>query len=191
MACLPILQIGDPALRVPAEPVDAATLASSPIQQLIDNLIETMRAAEGAGLAATQVGQPVQICILEVDRNRRYPYKPRIPLTVLVNPVLTPLSSHTFSNYEGCLSVPNLRGRVERYAEIGVEAWDRHGEPLARTVRGYTAGTYQHEVDHLAGRLFVDHVTDPESLCTWDNFTRFHQKGFTAEVEALVDRFGS
>ena len=134
----------------------ADELASLDTQQLIDDLIDTMRDANGAGLAATQIGAMVRIAVMEVTSNPRYPYKPPIPLTVIVNPVLTPLSDRTFDNYEGCLSVPNLRGVVERHLELQVTGYDRNGEPLSMELRGYSAGTFQHEADHLDGLLFLE-----------------------------------
>lgn len=159
-------------------------------QRFIDDLVDTMRDASGAGLAANQVHEAIRICAIEVQNNPRYPYKPNIPLTILVNPVLTPLSEETFENYEGCLSVPDLRGVVTRYAEIRVQAVDRWGEPIDRIVRGVTAGTFQHECDHLDGQLFLDRVQDPTTLCTWREFTRWHEPAFRERVRALVERWG-
>ncbi len=186
-----IAQIGAPVLRERAHEVTREQLATPEFQQFIDDLVATMRDANGAGLAAIQVHRPVRVVVMEVDGNPRYPYKPKIPLTVLVNPVLTPLSQERFDNYEGCLSVPDLRGVVSRFAELRVQAWDRHGTPIDREVRGITAGTFQHEVDHLDGMLFVDRVTDPRSLCTWKEFARHHEAGFRLQVERIVARFGS
>ena len=186
-----IAQIGHPVLRQPAREVSRDELATPAIQQFIDDLIDTMRDANGAGLAANQVFEPIQICAIEVSDNPRYPYKPNIPLTVLVNPVLTPLDDEQFDNYEGCLSVPNIRGVVPRYVNLRVRALDRHGEEIDHTVRGVTAGTYQHEVDHLAGVLFLDKVVDPRTLCTWTEFERFHKAGFIEQITAFVKRVGS
>jgi peptide deformylase len=191
MAIRKIASIGHPVLRQPARPVSREELATPATQAFIDDLIETMRDASGAGLAANQIYQPIQICAIEVKSNPRYPYKPDIPLTVLVNPVLEPLTDETFLNYEGCLSVPNLRGEVPRSAEIRVRAWDRTGKDLDYIARGLSAGTYQHEVDHLLGSLFVDKVTDPRSLATWAEFERYHLAGFIERAKALVTRFGS
>ncbi|PRP97592.1 Peptide deformylase [Enhygromyxa salina] len=186
-----IAQIGEPVLRERAREVGVDELTSAEFQAFIDDLIATMRDAKGAGLAANQVFEPVQVCAIEVQDNPRYPYKPRIPLTVLVNPVLEPLSDETFENYEGCLSVPNLRGVVRRHAELRVRALDRHGEPLDFEIRGISAGTFQHEADHLWGKLFVDRVEDPKTLCTWDVFRRDREEGFRARVKQLVDRWGA
>lgn len=191
MAIRKIAAIGHPVLRQPSRPLSREELLSSAMQTLIDDLVETMHDADGAGLAAPQIYEPVQICALEVKDNPRYPYKPKIPLTVLVNPVLTPLGEETFDNYEGCLSVPNLRGLVPRYLRLRVQAWDRHGAALDYETQGITAGTYQHEVDHLQGVLFVDRVQDTKSLCTWQEFERYHRAAFIDRVRAIVARFGS
>lgn len=186
-----IAQVGHPVLRRVAREVSREELLSAPMQAFIDDLIETMRDANGAGLAANQVYEPIQVCAIEVGENPRYPYKPKIPLTVLVNPKIEPLSDETFENFEGCLSVPDIRGVVRRHVEVRVRAWDRHGEPIDRVVRGLTAGTYQHEVDHLYGKLFLDRVEEPSTLSTWTNFERHHRAAFVERVEALVARFGS
>jgi peptide deformylase len=186
-----IAQIGEPVLRQVAREVEAHEIETPDFQRFVDDLIATMRHARGAGLAANQVFEPISVCVLEVNDNPRYPYKPKIPLTILVNPKLEPLSQELFGNYEGCLSVPNLRGVVPRHAELRVRALDRHGQPLDFEARGITAGTYQHEVDHLRGKLFVDRVEDPTTLCTWDAFGRYHEAGFRERVAQVVARWGS
>ncbi len=191
MPVRPIATIGEPVLRAPARAITPEELSGETIQQLIDDLIETMRAQNGAGLAAPQVFEPVQVCVIEVGDNPRYPYKPKIPLTVLVNPRLTPLTEEIFENYEGCLSVPGLRGVVPRVVGVRVEALDRAGTLIDQEVWGLSAGTYQHETDHLFGTLFVDRVEDTKTLCTRDAFDRHHRAGFVARVEALVARFGT
>ncbi|GAB4203471.1 MAG: peptide deformylase [Sandaracinaceae bacterium] len=185
-----IAQIGHPVLRTRAREVGREELAQPETQRLIDDLVETMRDANGAGLAAIQVFEPLRIVVIEVGDNPRYPYKPRIPLTILVNPVLDVIGGETFDNYEGCLSVPNLRGVVRRAAHVRVRGWDRHGNDLDFEARGISAGTYQHEVDHLDGILFVDRVTDPRTFSTWDNFDRHHREGFVAYAREVVARHG-
>ncbi|MCA9557077.1 MAG: peptide deformylase [Myxococcales bacterium] len=190
MAVLPIRMIGDPVLRRPAERLSPERLASAEVQAFIDDLVETMKAANGAGLAAPQVGRSWAIAAVHVQDNPRYPYKPNVPLTIFVNPTLTPLDDETALLYEGCLSVPDLRGRVPRHMAVQVDALDRHGQPIRLTARGLTAGTFQHEFDHLEGRLFVDRVVDASTLCTWDNFDRFHREAFVAEARAIVQRYG-
>ena len=191
MALLKIAQIGHPVLRQRAREVTREELASPAMQQFIDDLVETMRDANGAGLAAIQVYNPVRICAIEVRNNPRYPYKPPIALTVLVNPVLTPLGDETFLNNEGCLSVPNLRGDVPRFVHLRVQGWDRDGHDVDFEVHGLSAGTYQHEVDHLDATIFVDRVADPRTFTTWTEFERFHREPFIARVTELVTRHGA
>ncbi len=190
VAILEIAQLGHPGLRIRAEEVSRDELASPAIQQFIDDLVETMRHANGAGLAATQVLFHKRIVAIEVKDNPRYPYKPNIPLTILVNPVVEPISDERFDNYEGCLSVPNLRGLVSRAAEVRVTGWDRHGEPIERIVRGLSAGTYQHEVDHLDGLVFVDRVTDTKTLCTWAEFDKHYKKAFVERIVPFIQKMG-
>ena len=190
MAIRKIAQIGHPVLRQVAREVQREELSSPVVQQFIDDLVETMRDADGAGLAAIQVYEPIRICAIEVRDNPRYPYKPKIPLTILVNPILTPIDDELFDNNEGCLSVPNLRGVVKRNVHVHVAAWDRHGNPINEVVHGLKAGTYQHEVDHLDGKIFVDRA-DPSTFATWTEFDRFHKAAFVEQVQALVARVGS
>lgn len=191
MAVLPIRFIGDPVLRQTARQIGLEELASQEMQSFIDDLVETMRAAKGAGLAAPQVGNPIAIAAVCIEDNPRYPYKPNFPLTVFVNPVITVLTDETRSLYEGCLSVPDLRGRVDRSMHIRVQAVDRHGDPIDFEVKGLTAGTFQHEFDHLVGVVFVDRVKDPSTFCNWSNFDDFYREGFVGEAEAIVAEFGS
>jgi peptide deformylase len=186
-----IAVIGHPVLRQNAREVTREELAMAPMQRFIDDLVETMRDASGAGIAANQVHEAVRVCVVEVANNPRYPYKPNWPLTVLVNPVVESTTDETFLNFEGCLSVPNLRGEVPRVTAVRVRALDRRGNEVDFEVKGLTAGTFQHEVDHLEGKLFVDRVVDTRTLCTWSEFERFHRDAFVKRAEALVARFGS
>jgi peptide deformylase len=186
-----IVTAGHPALRERARELSPQELAAPGIQALIDDLIETMRAAGGAGLAANQIAQTVRIAVIEVDQNPRYPYKPSIPLTVIANPVIEALDEETFAINEGCLSVPGLRGEVDRRVNIRVRYLDRHGEPHDETKHGLTAGTFQHELDHLDGVLFLDRVRDPHTFMTWEQFERYHRDAFVARAQALVARAGS
>lgn len=190
MAIRKIATIGHPVLRQVAREVTIDELRSARMQAFIDDLVETMHDANGAGLAANQVYEPIRICAIEIKDNPRYPYKPNFPLTILVNPVVTPTTDETFMSYEGCLSVPNLRGEVRRFTGVRVTAWDREGKPLALEVKGLTAGTFQHEVDHLDGKVFLDRVEDTRSLATWADFERFHQRGFVERARALVAKYG-
>ena len=187
-----IVEIGHPALRARAREVTPEELGSEAVQGLIDDMIETMRAADGAGLAANQVAQPVRIAVVEVrPGNPRYPYKPPVPLTVIVNPVIEPLDDEVELINEGCLSVPNLRGEVPRHVNIRLRYTDREGVEHDEVRRGLTAGTFQHELDHLDGTLFVDRVGDPRTLTTWDQFERFHREAFEERARRLVERVGS
>ncbi len=192
MAVLEIVQIGHPVLREVARKVSVEDIQSEAVQNFIDDLVETMRAANGAGLAATQVARPLRICAVEVKAgNPRYPYKPAIPLRVMINPEIEPMGPATFLNYEGCLSVPNLRGVVPRYEAIRLRYLDRKGIPHEEQVKGVSAGTYQHEIDHLDGKVFVDRVVDSTTLCTWDNFETHHKAAFVEAITAMEKRLGN
>jgi peptide deformylase len=187
----PILTVGHPVLRERAREVGADEVGSAEVQALIDDLIDTMRAANGAGLAANQIGVPQRVAVVEVGRNPRYPYKPPIPLTVLVNPVIEPVDPELVEINEGCLSVPDLRGNVRRHVTVRVRWLDRHGTAHDEVRRGLTAGTFQHECDHLDGVLFLDRVTDPTTFTTWEQFERFHRAAFVERISAFVARVGS
>ena len=187
-----IVEIGHPVLRERAREVSVDELRSEEVQGLIDDMIETMRGAHGAGLAANQVGETVRVAVVEVrEGNRRYPYKPPIPLTVIVNPVIEPLDDEIEQINEGCLSVPNLRGEVPRHMNVRLRYLDRDGVEREEVRRGLTAGTFQHELDHLDGTLFLDRVTDPATLTTWDLFDRFHREAFAERARRIVERAGS
>jgi peptide deformylase len=191
MAVRPIAHIGHPVLRAPTRTLSLSELASPEIQTLIDDMIDTMRAANGAGIAANQVHESVRITVIEVNDNPRYPYKPKIPLTVLVNPVIEFLDAELVEINEGCLSVPNLRGNVMRHVNIRVRWLDRNGAAHDEVKRGLTAGTLQHECDHLDGKLFVDRVTDPTTFTTWEQFELHHRAAFIERISAFVARVGS
>lgn len=173
MALLAIAKLGNPILRETAQELSPETLAFPETQTFIDDLIETMRDANGLGLAAPQVHRSVSIVVIEGrGRNPRYPDAPPIPLTVLVNPRFTSLSEEKVWGYEGCLSVDNLRGNVPRSTEVVVEALDRFGNPLRIETGGFFAVVLQHEIDHLYGTLFVDRA-DPKSFAHLREFDRY------------------
>ena len=190
MSVLPIVTVGDPVLRERAREVTPEELASPEVQRLIDDMVETMRAAGGAGLAANQVGSLLRIAVAEVDHNPRYPYKPPIPLTVMVNPVIEPLDEETEAINEGCLSVPDLRGEVDRWVRVRVRRLDRDGAEHDEVRLGLTAGTFQHELDPLDGVPFLDRVRDSRTFTTWEQFERHHRDAFVARAEALTARVG-
>jgi peptide deformylase len=192
MTVLPITQVGDPVLRTAAQALSGDDLANPGTQRFIDDLIETKRAANGAGLAANQVGDKRRIAVVEVEvGNPRYPYKPAYPLTVLVNPRLVARSSELIEINEGCLSVPGLRGTVQRHARVEVEYEDREGATQRVEVAGLSAGTFQHEIDHLDGVLFLDRVSDLRTIATWEMFDAHQREQFEAHARAIVERYGS
>jgi peptide deformylase len=181
----PVVEVGDPVLRRRARELSPEEISSPEIQGLIDDLIETKRATHGAGIAAPQVGESVRVAIVEVEAdNPRYPYKPPEPLTVLINPTIEPLDDLLIDINEGCLSVPDLRGTLQRYVEVRVRYLDRDGTEHDEVKRGLTAGTFQHEVDHLDGILFVDRA-DPRTFATWEQFDRHQREDFLRRVERL------
>ena len=191
MAVRGIVTVGHPVLRQPTREVTVDELASPEMQALIDDLIDTMHAANGAGIAANQIGESVRIATIHVDHNLRYPYKPQIPLTVVANPIIDLLGDELVEINEGCLSVPNLRGNVFRHVDIRVRYLDRNGNPHDERKRGLTAGTFQHEFDHLDGLLFLDRVDDTRTLTTWEQFERFHRAAFVERITEFVNRIGS
>ena len=184
-----ILSIGHPVLRAPAAAVPQSEIAGGRVQRIVDDLIDTMRHANGAGLAANQIGETARIVVIEVNDNHRYPYKPPIPLTVAINPELEVLDDETVVINEGCLSVP-LRGDVVRSVNLRVRYFDRHGTEHCTQARGLTAGTWQHECDHLDGILIVDRA-DPATLSTWDEFERHHRDAFIERISRFVESIGS
>ncbi len=154
-----ILKMGDPRLLRVAQPV--TVFDTDALHFLITDMLDTMRAANGAGLAAPQIGVDLQLVIFgSHDHNPRYPDRPGIPPTVLINPVITPLGDEEESDWEGCLSVPGLRGVVPRWAHIRYTGFDQYGDPIDRTVDGFHARVVQHECDHLWGKLYPMRVRD-------------------------------
>ena len=139
-------------------------IRSAEVQQFIDDMVETMREYDGAGLAANQVHVPRQIAVIEVQKNPRYPEAAEIPLTVLVNPVVTPLTEETEEGWEGCLSVPDMRGVVPRFTSVRLECLDREGQPVSLVAKEFFARVIQHETDHLNGIVYVDRIRDMRTL---------------------------
>lgn len=165
MSVRKVLRMGEPLLRQLAEPV---TEFSTPeLQRLIGDMFDTMYATGGVGLAAPQIGVSLQVMIFGVEISERYPDAEPVPSTILLNPVITPLGDEEALAWEGCLSVPGLRGEVPRPARIRYQGFDPAGLPVDRTVEGFHARVVQHEYDHLIGRLYPSRIRD---------FSRF---GFT------------
>ena len=165
MAVREILRMGDPRLLRVAEPVRDFDLPE--LHELIADMFDTMHAANGAGLAAPQIGVNLQLVIYGFRQNARYPDAPEVPETVLINPVLTPLSEEMEEGFEGCLSVPGMRGSVPRYKRLRYTGLDQFGRPIERDAEDFHARVVQHEVDHLLGILYPMRIRD---------FSRF---GFT------------
>jgi peptide deformylase len=153
-----ILKMGDPRLLRQAEPVEK--FGTPELIALIVDMFDTMYAANGAGLAAPQIGVNLQLVIFGFKQNLRYPEAPPVPETVLINPVLKPLSEEMKEDWEGCLSVPGLRGVVPRWDKLHYEGFDQHGNRISRDVDGFHARVVQHECDHLAGILYPMRIKD-------------------------------
>jgi peptide deformylase len=162
-----ILRMGDPRLLRVAPPVPDAMIGSAELQTLIADMFDTMHDAGGVGLAAPQIGVDLQLVIFGFDRAERYPDAPPVPRTILLNPLVTPLSQDMDEGWEGCLSVPGMRGVVSRFSMIRYQGVDPEGTPIDRRAEGFHARVVQHECDHLIGRLYPSRITD---------FSRF---GFT------------
>jgi peptide deformylase len=158
MAIREILKMGDPRLLRIAQPVHA--FDTPELQALIDDMFETMAHANGAGLAAPQIGVDLQLVIFGFDRSERYPEAPAVPRTVLINPAITPLGEAEEEGWEGCLSVPGLRGVVPRWSRIRYTGLDPEGRPIEREADGFHARVVQHECDHLIGRLYPTRMRD-------------------------------
>jgi len=153
-----VLKMGHPLLRQVAAPVTVFDAAQ--LHELLTDMEDTMRAQNGAGIAAPQIGVGLRVVIFEMQENPRYPQVAPIPFTVLINPVLEPLGTQMEEGWEGCLSVPGLRGVVPRYRRLHYRGLDRDGQAFERTVEGFHARVVQHEVDHLDGVLFPQRIED-------------------------------
>ncbi|HJQ85222.1 MAG TPA: peptide deformylase [Candidatus Binatia bacterium] len=173
MAILKVAHLGHPILRQVSEPVPPEGIGAPEIQRLIDDMFETMDDQDGAGLAAPQVHVSRRVVIYGVEENPRYPDAEAVPATVLINPKITPVGAATEEDWEGCLSIPELRGKVPRFTRIRVEAYGRDGRPLRFTADGFHARVVQHECDHLDGKLYVDRMTSMETLSFLPEFQRY------------------
>lgn len=163
---LPIVKLGDPALRAPAQPLAPERISDPDVQALIDDMVESMVAARGVGLAAPQVGAEIQLFVYQV------PGPPEIPLHVVINPMLTPQAGEMLYEWEGCLSVPDLRGLVPRHPAVRVQGLDREGQPLDYLAAGFEARIVQHEFDHLNGVIFLDRMRDLRTLAYSEELNR-------------------
>jgi peptide deformylase len=164
MAILKVARLGHPVLRQPAQPLSVEEIRSPDTQRFIDDMIDTMREYDGAGLAANQVHTLKQIAVIELSGNPRYPDAPQIPLTVIINPVVTPLTDEMEEGWEGCLSVPDMRGRVPRHVAVRLSFHDREGRAQSVIVKDFFARVIQHETDHLNGIVYLDRMRDLSTL---------------------------
>jgi peptide deformylase len=155
-----ILKMGDPRLLRVAPPMPVDQFDTPELHALIADMFDTMAHANGAGLAAPQIGVDLQLVIFGYTKNVRYPEAPPVPPTVLINPVVTPLAEEWVDGWEGCLSVPGLRGQVPRYNRVRYTGFDAKGQPIEREADGFHARVVQHECDHLVGRLYPTRMTD-------------------------------
>ena len=155
-----ILKMGDPRLLRIAPAVPPGMIGSGELDALIQDMFDTMAAAGGVGLAAPQIGVDLQLVIFGFDHAERYPDAPPVPRTILLNPLVTPVSQDMEEDWEGCLSVPGLRGVVSRFTLIRYQGIDPKGQPIDRTAEGFHARVVQHECDHLIGRLYPSRITD-------------------------------
>ncbi len=176
MAVLKVVKSGNPVLRRKAESVDIKCLApgdDSGLQSFIDDMVDTMRAEDGVGLAAPQVDRSLQIVVMECETNKRYPDRPNFGLTVLVNPKIVFYGEEKAPGWEACLSLPGLHGWVPRSSSIRIEAYDREGQAITLEAEGFPAVAAQHEIDHLNGILYVDRMEDLKKLCYQEEFEQF------------------
>lgn len=176
MPVRPVLKMGDPRLLRVAEPV--AAFGTQELDELVADLFDTMHALSGAGIAAPQIGVNLRVVIFGFERNERYPEAPLVPETVLVNPTIEPLDEELVEGWEGCLSVPGMRGLVPRHARIRYTGFDASGAPIDRSVEGFHARVVQHEVDHLDGVLYPRRIRD---------LTKFGYTDVLFPGQALVD----
>ena len=181
---LNIAQIGHPILRNKTKDIPINDIKSNNTQKIIEKMIQTMRKHNGAGLAANQIYEPIRICIIEVLDNPRYKHLNTIPLKILINPkVIIKKDTATFNSYEGCLSVPNLRGKVRRYNSINVTYYTMDAKKITENIKGLESIVYQHEIDHLDGYLFTDKVEDNSTLVTYENYQKYYEEEYKKELE--------
>ena len=179
-----IAQIGHPILRNKTKDIPINEIKTENTKKIIEKMIKTMRKHNGAGLAANQIYEPIRICIIEVLDNPRYKHLNTIPLKVLINPkVIIKKDSATFNSYEGCLSVPNLRGKVKRYNTINVTYYTMDAKKITEDIKGLESIVYQHEIDHLDGYLFTDKVEDNSTLVTYENYQKYYEEEYKKELE--------
>jgi peptide deformylase len=176
MAYLKVVHLGTPLLRKRAEAVSEKELKDPFFRRFLDDLVETMQEYDGVGLAAPQVFVGKRVFVYQIPASEQERDQPQQPPKILINPVLSQFSKESESDWEGCLSLPDLRGQVERPTSLSVEAIDREGKKLSLRVSGFEARVIQHEFDHLEGKVFVDRMSDFNSLCFVPEYIKYHQR---------------
>ena len=175
MAVRRIIRMGHPTLRRVARPVKRMDIGGAPLKRLVDDMVDTLHDYGGIGLAAPQVGESLRLAIVEISGEpTRYGDIPALPLTVFINPEITVVNPDTAGYWEGCLSVPGLRGFVERPQHIRVSALTDTGSRQELELEGFLATVFQHEFDHLDGKLYIDRLHDPAKLVFEDEYLRYH-----------------
>jgi peptide deformylase len=173
MAILKVARIGNPVVRARAKNVDPAAIPTRDFQRFLDDMVATMHEYDGVGVAAPQVHVGLRVAVLEVPASDRRGGRKGVPLTVLINPVVTPLSKKRLFDIEGCLSVPDLRGLVPRFEKVRLDALGRDGRPYSIEASGFPARVIQHECDHLDGNVYLDRMEDLRTLSFLQEFERF------------------
>jgi peptide deformylase len=179
MSILKVARMGHPVLRKRARALDPAEVRAAVMQKFIDDMMDTMLEYEGIGLAAPQVHEDIRLFVAGIDDGQG-----KLRVQPFVNPVITPLANDKADDWEGCLSIPDIRGRVPRFTHIRIDALDRKGKPFQMELRNFPARVVQHETDHLDGILFFDRMEKFDSLTFLDEFTRYHRGAEADEEEA-------
>ena len=190
MSILKVARIGHPVVRTAARDVPKSVITSPDLQRLIDDMVETMHEYDGVGVAAPQVHVSLRLAVIEVSASDERS-RDAVPLTVLVNPVVTPLGDDMVDGWEGCLSVPDLRGTVPRYRRVRLSALDRRGKPYTIEAENFFARVIQHECDHLLGSVYLDRMRDMRTLSFLGEFERYVADGSDDDVEDQDEASGA
>lgn len=173
MAVLKVIKSGHPTLRRVSKHVFKKEYKSEKFQKFIDDLVDTMHAENGAGIAAAQVNVKRRLFVMEVSNNQRYPDKESFPLLVAINPEIEPIGNKKVKSWEGCLSIPGIRGRLKRHAKVNLKALDRNGKPYEKVLTGFAAVVAQHELDHLNGILFLDKMKSMKTFSFQKEYEKY------------------